>query len=173
MKMKISLSILALTIGLAFSACKKHTEGKTTYQTVDVTVDMNKAYQYNFGSGKSHLSITKQSQAFLVSEIDNTNDEAVLNYMPKTNFTGTDVIEVSSCAGHGNHHDANAGTPPQNGNCQHACGNQYCNHSHNCTGHHDCAHHDKTVYTFRFTVKSTTPATITKISSLSSTANQQ
>ncbi len=171
--MKISLSAIALIIGVSFSSCKKHEELKTSYQTVDVTLDMNKSYQYSFGSGKSHLTVTKQSQAYLVSELEYHADAATFNYTPKEGFIGSDVVEITLGEGHGERGEMEDEHTNSHGNCQNTHGGQKGNHTHNCSGHHDCSRHDKTVYTFRFTVKSTTPATITKMSSLSTTANQQ
>ena len=142
MKIKIFLGAVLLS-SLAFQSCKKHKQGVTTYQTVDVTIDANNSYQYNFGTEKTDLSITKQSQSFLVSELDKVNEATLFNYSPKLNFSGVDEVEVTSFeepekeGGKGGHH----------GNCE----------NHNGKKEHD-EDDNKIVYTFKISVKNSTTA---------------
>lgn len=164
MKITASISALMLLLSISFQSCRKHTmkEGTTSYQTIEVNLDMNKSYQYSFGTAtSSSRSITKQSQAFLVSEIDNVNGSALFNYTPKADFTGTDEVQVTSVEGAVKDH-ANCNSQAPQGNCQqhHSAGN-------GCQ-HHDCDKaKDKTIYTFKITIKSVTQPTVTRISDLS------
>lgn len=164
MKVTASISALMLLLSVSFQSCKKHTmkEGTTSYQTIEVNLDRNKSYQYSFGTAtSSSYSITKQSRAFSMSEIDNVNGSALFNYIPGADFTGTEEVQVTSVEGAVKDHTNCNNQAPQ-GNCRqrHSAGN-------------GCQHHDfdkaqnKTIYTFKITVKPTTPATITKTSNLS------
>jgi hypothetical protein len=147
MKIKSTLSILLLISSVAFQSCKKHEQGKTSYKTVDVTLDMNKPYQYSFDSNNSDLSITEQSRSFLVSELDKVTDVALFNYTPKANFVGIDEVQITAYEEEAEHHGGKGGHHPH-GNCQ--------NHSGN---HHDKNKHDddddKTIYTFKIIVEQT------------------
>ena len=142
MKKYISLSALILILSIVFTSCKKHKQGKVTYQTIEVNLDANKTYQYNFGIGKKDLSITKQSSSFVVSEIDRLNENNLFNYTPKLN-TISDEVEVTLFEdeehhGHGGH-----------SNCQHQ----------QDSNHQTCKHDnddDRTIYIFKFTIHSTT-----------------
>ena len=144
MKKYISFGAFVLMISLAFVACRKHEErkGKTNYQTIEIVLDMNKSYQYSFGIPESELTITKQSNNFLVSELDEANETILFNYMPKTNFVGTDEVQVT--LGKEEEHHEHHGPRPKNP-IMHLLGGHK---------HHDCGKHedDKTIYTFKFTV---------------------
>ena len=146
MKIKSTLSILLLISSMAFHSCKKHEQGKTSYQTIDVVLDMNKSYQYSFVSHNSHLSITEQSQSFLVSELDNVTDVALFNYTPKVNFVGIDEVQITAYEEEAEHHGSKSGHHHPHGKCQNHNGN-----------HHDKNKHDddddKTIYTFKITIK--------------------
>lgn len=152
MKIKLTLSALVLISSMAFHSCKKHEHGKTSYQTIDVTLDMNRSYQYSFVSHNPHLSITKQSQSFLVSELDNVTDVPLFNYTPKENFVGIDEVQITAYEEESEQHDGKGEHHPQ-GNCQNHGGK-----------HHDKNKHDddddKTIYTFKITVKQTIAAPI-------------
>ncbi|MES2131101.1 MAG: hypothetical protein V4506_02060 [Bacteroidota bacterium] len=164
MKVTASISALILLLGVSFQSCRKHTmkEGTTSYQTIEVNLDMNKSYQYSFGTATtSSRSITKQSQAFSMSEIDNVNGSALFNYIPRADFTGTDEVQITSVEGSVKDH-ANCSNQAPQGNCQ-----QHGSAGH-CCQHHDCDKaKDKTIYTFKITIKSVTQPTITKTSNLS------
>ena len=163
MKITVSISALILLLGVSFQSCRKHTmkEGTTSYQTIEVNLDMNKSYQYSFGAATSGRSITKQSQAFSMSEIDNVNGSALFNYIPKADFTGTDEVQITSTDVSTKDHGNCSNQAPQ-GNCQ-----QHGSAGH-CCQHHDCDKaKDKTIYTFKITIKPVTQPTITRISNLS------
>lgn len=148
MKIKPTLSVLLLISSMAFHSCKKHEQGKTSYQTIDVVLDMNKSYQYSFGTHNSDLSITEQSRSFLVSELDKVTDVPLFNYTPKANFVGIDEVQITAYEEESEHHGGKGGQHHPHGNCQ--------NHSGN---HHDKNKHDddddKTIYTFKIIVKQT------------------
>lgn len=95
---KVFLGLVAfILLSLALSSCKKHEEheGTITYQTVEIVLDMNKSYQYSFGTIKNKAIITKQANSFLVSELDKVSEAVLFNYTPKNNFTGTDEVQVT------------------------------------------------------------------------------
>ena len=108
---------------------------------------MNKSYQYSFASHNPHLSITEQSQSFLVSELNTVTDAPLFNYTPKENFVGIDEAQITAYEEESEHHGGKDGHHPQ-GNCQNHGGK-----------HHDKNKHDddddKTIYTFKITVKQT------------------
>ena len=60
-------------------------KGTVNYQTIEIVLDMNKSYQYSFGQliRKIKAVITKQSDAFLVSEVDKSGESVLFNYTPK------------------------------------------------------------------------------------------
>lgn len=94
MKIKISLGVLLIS-GMLFQSCKKADMGVTTYQTVDVYLDINKPYQYDFGSDNPDLLITKQAQSSWISQLDLDNNANAFKYMPKANFEGSDEVEIT------------------------------------------------------------------------------
>ena len=147
MKIKLTLSALVLISSMAIHSCKKHEQGKTSYQTVDVTLDMNKSYQYSFAPSNSDLSITKQSQSFLVSELDKVTDVPLFNYTPKSNFVGIDEVQITAYEEESEHHGGKDGHHPQS-NCQNHGGNDHDKNKHDDDD-------DKTIYTFKITVKQT------------------
>ncbi len=155
MKLKIFAGFLIVFLATSFSSCRKHhKKGTTTYQTIDITLDENKSYQYNFGTEQKGLSITQQSKSFLVSEIDQINEASFFKYMPSLNFVGSDEVQVTMKSGDNDGDDDHHDGEEHHGNCQ--------NHEHhNCnnSGHHDCDAHNKTIYTFKFTVNKVTAAT--------------
>ena len=148
MKKIVSLSALVLILSIAISSCRKHEEreGKTNYQTIEIVLDMNKSYQYSFGTPSSELTITKQSDAFLVSQLDEANETVLFNYMPKTNFVGTDEVQVTLGEDEHEKHEHGEHHKPKNPIMHLFGGHQ----------HHECGKHedDKTIYIFKFTVNS-------------------
>lgn len=152
MKNTIVASAAILSLSLSFQSCKKHEEaGKTSYQIIDITLDNNKSYQYSFGTPESDLEITKQSNAYLVSELDEANETVVFNYTPKSDFVGNDEIFVTLGKAETEHHEKQGPPPPKNpikGLFHHK--------------HHKCEKHDenKTVYIFRFTVNQSSSSVI-------------
>lgn len=145
MKKYISLGAFALILSLAFVSCKKHgeREAKTNYQTVEIVLDMNKSYQYSFGVPSSELTITKQSDAFLVSQLDEISETVLFNYMPQTNFVGTDEVQITLGKEEHEEHHRDGNHPPRIP-LAHLFGHK----KHECEGRED----DKTVYIFKFTV---------------------
>ena len=141
MKSKILAGTLMLVLAASLQSCKKHEkeEGKIFYHTIEITLDENKSYQYNFGIEKNELSITEQSKAYLVSEIDQTNEVSYFNYLPKINFVGTDEVKITMRAEQDEKDHYNGGGQGGSGNCQ----------NHRDEDDDD----DKTIYTFKFTVK--------------------
>ena len=152
MKKYISLSTLVLILSLAFASCKKQREheGETKYQTIEIVLDMNKSYQYSFGTPESELTITKQSDNFLVSQLDEANETILFNYMPKTNFVGTDEVQVTLGKEEGEHHEHEGHRRPKKPRIKLFGGHQ----------HHDCDrdNDDKTIYIFKFTVNNVVTA---------------
>lgn len=164
MKITAYLGALVLLLSLSVQSCKKHNdEPKITYQTIDVVLDANKSYQYSFGEGNTNLAITKQAQAYTLSEIDKSGSASVLNYTPKSGFTGTDEIEVTLSNGKVAQQQLESTHTPV-GSCQHPNngGNKSCGQHHDCNKHHD----DKTIYTFKITIHQTAAAQITRVSNL-------
>ena len=157
MKNTIVASAAILSLSLSFQSCKKHeAPGKTSYQIINITLDNNKSYQYNFGTPESDLEITKQSNAYLVSELGEANENVVFNYTPKSDFVGSDEIFVTLGNEEAEHHEKQGSHPPKNpikGLLHHK--------------HHKCEKHDedKTVYIFRFTVNQTVSTAITNTAS--------
>ena len=149
MKKFVSFGALLLILSLAFISCKKQREheGETKYQTIEIVLDMNKSYQYSFGTPSSELTITKQSDNFLVSQLDEANETVLFNYMPKTNFVGTDEIQVTLGEDEHEKHEHGGHHKPKNP-IMHLLGGGH--------KHHDCGKHedDKTIYIFKFTVNS-------------------
>ena len=151
---KFILASLAF-VAISLQSCKKHEhEGTVSYQTININLEANKNYQYSFGV-KSDVSITKQSQEFLVSEIDNSNESKFFSYTPKFNFVGIDEVQITVYQEELKHHHGKGG---HHGNCN--------SQSHGMSGH-ECHKHDddddKTIYTFKFNIKQTTLTT--KVSS--------
>lgn len=150
MKVKIVASAVILSLGLSFQSCKKPKKeiGETSTQTIDVVLDMNKSYQYSFGTPDDDLSITQQSQSFLVSELDEVNESVLFNYTPKTDFVGTDEVQVTLGKVEPDHHKEEHGSKnpieelihPKHKKC-------------------DKPQMDKTIYIFRFTIKRSIEAT--------------
>jgi hypothetical protein len=155
--MKTNFFTIAILMSLAFSiqSCKKHEQGKVSYQTIEVNLDANKSYQYDFGVGKHDLSITKQSQEFLVSEIDNADNVNVFNYTPKANFAGSDEIQVTLYGEEEHHHHGKGGHHP-NGNCQHQQNNNQVCHKHDDDD-------DKTIYIFKLNIQKVISTTKTAV----------
>ena len=145
MKKAIFASIGILSLCLSIQSCKKHEERevKTNYQTIDIVLDMNKSYQYSFGKLDSDIEITKQSDAYLVSELNDMSETVLFNYMPQTNFVGTDEVQVTLGDEEREGHHGDAHHAPKNP-LTHLFGHK----KHECGGHHE----DKTVYIFKFTV---------------------
>lgn len=145
MKKAILASISILPLILSFQSCKKHQEheGKTNYQTIEIVLDMNKSYQYNFGTPESKLEITKQSDAFLVSELDKVSETVLFNYMPQTNFIGTDEVQITLANEEREEHHRDGNHPPRI-----PLGHLFNHKKHECEEHEE----DKTVYIFKFTV---------------------
>jgi hypothetical protein len=141
MKKVILASISILALGLSFQSCKKHDmpEPETKYQTIEIVLDENKAYQYNFGTPASELTITKQSSAFLISQLDEASETVLFNYMPQTNFVGTDEVQITLGDEKNEHHE-HGNHPPK----PHLFGHK----KHTCDKHEE----GKTVYIFKFTI---------------------
>lgn len=150
MKATILASTVILSLGLSFQSCKKPEKpaGQTSVQTIDIVLDMNKSYQYSFGTPDTDLSITKQSQAFLVSELNEVNETVLFNYMPETNFVGTDEVYVTLGKQEMKHPEKHGPKNP-------------IKHLIRPKKHHQCnkPNMDKTIYIFRFTVKETIATT--------------
>jgi hypothetical protein len=151
MKTKVSLFLAFISVGIIFSSCKKQELEKTKIQTIDIVLDMNKSYQFSFGPVHSDLSITKQSDAFLVSELETINEAMEFKYMPKLNFVGVDEVQITlNGEDEKEHHH-------QNGNHHKNPVKKMLHHGakHECHKHDD---DDKIIYIFRFTVNKTTAA---------------
>jgi hypothetical protein len=146
MKKLILASVTVVALCASLQSCKKYEEqeGKTTYQIIDIVLDANKSYQYSFGTLDTKSTITKQSQAFLVSELDKVNNAVLFNYTPQTNFIGTDEVQVTIGEDEKEHHGKKGGPHPKNPL------NMFKHKN-----HHGCDKDDddyKTVYTFKFTI---------------------
>lgn len=154
MKATILASTVILSLGLSFQSCKKPEKpvGQTSVQTIDIVLDMNKSYQFSFGIPETDLSITKQSQAFLVSELNEVSESVLFNYTPKTDFVGTDEVYVT------------LGKPEREHREDHRPKNPIKHFIHS-KKHHQCdkPNMDKTIYIFRFTVKETVPSKTTVV----------
>lgn len=145
---KVLFGLVAfISLSLVLSSCKKHEEheGTVNYQTIEIVLDMNKSYQYSFGAidPKDQAVITKQSNAFLVSEVDKSGETILFNYTPNTNFVGTDEVQVTIGEEEHEHHHKQG---PHHPNPL-----KFLKHK----KHHGCEKHDdddKTVYIFKFTV---------------------
>lgn len=146
MKKIFLASALILSLSLSFISCKKHEmpERTTTYQTIEIVLDMNKSYQYSFGTidTKAQAIITKQSDVFLVSELDKVSEATLFNYIPKTNFVGTDEVQVTIGKEEEEHHHKQGAHHPNP--------LKFLTHK----KHHGCEKHDDDtkVYIFKFTI---------------------
>ena len=153
MKKHISISAVVLMLSLTFTSCKKHKQGTVNYQTIEINLDANRTYQYNFGDGKKDLLITKQSSSYVVSEIDRLNETNLFNYSPKLN-TASDEVEVTLFEEEEHHGHGGQGHHDGNGNCQ--------NHPENNNSEHHDADDDRTIYIFKFNVVHTSTSSSTK-----------
>lgn len=128
---KISVLLLFATIMFIAASCEK--EGATITKTVNVEINSNAAYSYTVphaGDADDAMQITQQAMHSSVSKItpDASTGDALFEYVPATNFSGTDEVQVSNVE---EHHNGNHG---------------------NCGGHR---HDDTYIYVFKITVKNT------------------
>lgn len=150
MKKSISFLTIALAGMLFITSCQKHHKGTHATQTINATVEMNKAYQFDMGnvSKRETAKITEQARHFTLSETSDVNGEGhtVYNYLPAMNYTGTDEVSITIAEGH--HGCAN--------HDQHACGNNNCQHHDDDDDDDD----NSTTYIIKITVtRSNTPTT--------------
>ena len=153
MKKSIVLAALALIAIAGFQSCKKEKEPKQPQITnVSITLKQNEAYTftlpantvkapYKISSDASHSSVS------LVSK--DASGNAVYQYTPALNYTGTDNVTVSNA-------------PPAdcaNGNgCSHPAGGQ-CGHYGHCDKGDDDAQPNIVNITFTIGNTSSTSAT--------------
>ena len=95
------LSLLLICQIVAFS-CKKDCKGSTDKQTINVTVQASKGYDYDLGSfgDEEGAIISMQAQHYETSTIDRINGvHCIYHYKPQENFQGTDEVELKSARG--------------------------------------------------------------------------
>lgn len=91
--------MLAVVLIFIISACNdSDTINQPAYENLNVALKSSEVYQYTTVSGdEESASILVQAKNFEISEIirnAETNYTAVYKYKPKTDFTGTDYVEL-------------------------------------------------------------------------------
>ena len=111
-----------------------------TTQTVDVTLAANTAYEYQLGTAAQHVLITTGASHASVSRIANMPVSPTYQYVPDSNYVGTDTVTVVVSNGPGGN------CPDHHGDCK--------KHHGNCKNKPTDIAPAKTTYTFKFTIGS-------------------
>ena len=84
-------------------SCKKDAVDNATRLTVTAAVKANQPYQYDLGSfgTEEGASVSTQAKHFIVSDVerDPNTGKIIYNYLPTTNYIGTDEVVIRSAKG--------------------------------------------------------------------------
>ena len=137
MKKISALSFSAFALFFAVSSCKKEPVDVT--KIINVELKLNEKYSYTIphaGDADDVMEITQQAMHSFVTKITpDAAGNALFEYVPSQNFSGTDEVQVASVEEHHDHH----------GNGQRG----------NCNGRHH-GHDDSYTYIFKFNITGTT-----------------
>ena len=96
------INCLTLLIGLITvnQSCKKVSINEPVIQTIDKTLKAGESFQFdlgNFGDEEgATISIEATHSAISSVERDINSGKIIYKYLPSTNFTGTDKVEIKS-----------------------------------------------------------------------------
>lgn len=157
---KLILLCAAATFLLAGISCQKATPqvNNQVDEVVNVSLEKNQSYSYTLpesSTGENFAIASQQSNA--TSSIAAAKTQATFYYVPATDFTGTDVVVVSTdaaattapaCGGHSYHghkeaHHSGSGT------CSRGSKHEKEHHEH----HHGCSETQKAKHTITFNIK--------------------
>ena len=103
--MKLALGKLIILFGLiaVTQSCKKESNVDPLNQTINQTIGINQAYQFDLGNfgDEEGASIYKQATNFSISTVEReiNTGKVLYKYVPAPNFVGIDEVKIKSARG--------------------------------------------------------------------------
>ena len=99
MKKSLFFSLVTLSV-LSFTSCNKFEmeddEIITTEETINATINSNESFRFVLPDNSEDASITSPQAKSANAIIDNTNGNKNFVYTPDQNFSGTDVVILTT-----------------------------------------------------------------------------